>query len=137
MKKNFLLVISIVELLLLILVGILSNKGVFRFSKAMEKDWLGTLSGCIVSGVLILAPLLLDHVREEKQSTLPITIGFILSLIYGMVGMYIDFFPETVNSHIILLAMISAVTLVGLKYVFVYYTLLIPFGKWYGNLPDR
>ena len=210
MKKNLLQVISVVELMLLVLVGILSNKiaelfeinqtflwvftlitvtilavitiyksnpasfelsnnfkesirikvtkktvgnilqgiiyypsvlalsmGVFQFSKAMEKDWHGTLSGCIVSGVLIFAPLLLDHVKEEQQSTLPITIGFILSCVYGLIGMYIGLFPEIVSSHIVFLTVITAITLVGVKYVFVYYTLLIPFAKWYKNLPDK
>jgi len=117
--------------------ALLLSTGAFHYSQAMDKDWLGILSGCAVSGLLIFAPLLLDQIKEEQQSIMPITIGFILCVIYGSVGMYIDIFPETVNSHFLLLAMISATTFVGLKYVFAYYTLLIPFGKWYKNLPDK
>lgn len=113
------------------------SKGAFEYSQAMHNDWLWILSGCSVSGVLLFAPLLLDQVKEERQNVLPITIGFILCVIYGAIGLYIDFFPETVNLHFLVLALISAATYVGLKYVFLYYTLIIPFGKWYKTLPDK
>lgn len=113
------------------------SMGAFHYSQVMEKDWLGILSGCVVSGSLLFAPLFFGQVKEEKQSALPITIGFLLSIIYGSVGVYIDFYPETINSHFLLLAMLSATTFVGLKYVFAYYTLIIPFGKWYNTLPEK
>lgn len=128
---------SILEGIIYFPSALLLSVGAFEYSHAIDNDWLGTLSGCAVSGLLLFAPLLLDQVKEEHQSILPITIGFILCVIYGSIGLYIDFFPETVNSHFLILAMISATTFVGLKYVFIYYTLLIPFGKWYKNLPDK
>jgi len=87
--------------------AIILSAGIFQFSQTMEKDWLGILSGCIVSGTLIFAPFLLDHVRAEQQSIFPITIGFILSIFYGGIGMYIDFFPETIKPLFIFLAMVT------------------------------
>jgi hypothetical protein len=133
-KKN---VGSILEGVIYFPSALMLSIGAFHYSQIMDKDWLGILSGSAISGVLLFAPLLLDHVKEENQSVLPITIGFLLSVIYGSVGMYLDFFPKTIDENFVFLAIISAITFVGLKYVFVYYTILTWFGKWYQTLPEE
>ena len=116
--------------------AIILSKGAFVYSKAIDDNWLGILSGSAVTGVLIFALFFLGYIREEKQSILPLTIGFLFSLVYGAIGIYIGLFPEFFNSNIFLLAMISATTFVGLKYVFLYYTFFTWFGKWYKGLPE-
>jgi len=116
--------------------ALMLSTGAFAYSRAIDKDWLGVLSGSAVSGTLLFALVILSHIKKEKQSILPFTIGFLLSSVYASIGVYIDIFPEFFVSNIFLLAMISAVTFVGLKYVYLYYTLFTWFEKWYKGLPD-
>src|SRR5215213_306454 len=60
--------------------ALMLSRGAFQYSQIIDKDWLAILSGSAVSGVLLFAPFFLEHVKEEKQSILPITIGFLLSV---------------------------------------------------------
>ena len=116
--------------------ALMLSTGAFAFSRAIDTDWLGILSGSVVSGTLIFAFLFLDRIKEEKQNILPFAMGLLLSSLYAAIGMYIDAFPEFFDSNLFLLAMISAVTFVGLKYVYLYYTFFTWFEKWYKSLPE-
>jgi len=117
--------------------SLLISTGAFQLAKTINNDWLGTLSGIGVSGTIILAPLLFENIKEENLPTWPFTIAYFLSVVYSGVGYYLFFYPEIFPKIILVCVMISATTLVGLKYVYAYYTIIVSFGNWYKKLPDN
>lgn len=116
--------------------ALLMSKGAFAYSLAIDNDWLGILSGSAISGTLLFTPLFLNLAKEERQNIIPLTIGFLLSAVYGTIGLYIDLSPKFFDSNLFTLAMLSAATFVGLKYVYLYYTFFAWFDKWFKQLPE-
>ena len=111
--------------------------GAFKLAKVLERGWLWIASGSVVSITLLLAPWFADYFKNNKAKLWPFALGFGLSLIYGVTGLLLLYSPKSFDNNIIIFALIGAIVLVGLKFVYMYYLMETTLKKWYQNLPDQ
>ena len=117
--------------------ALLFSRGSFQLAKTIDPDWIGILPGISVSVTILFAPLLFDNAKTQGLQTWPYVSGFLLSLIYGGVGYYLILYPDTYQAYLFGYIFISALTMVVLKYVYLYYIFITTFDTWYKQLPDN
>ena len=117
--------------------ALLFSRGAFQLAKTIDPDWIGTLPGISVSITILFAPLLFDNVKTQGLKTWPDASGFLLSLVYSGVGYYLLVFPDTYKPYLFGYIFISALTMVVLKYIYLYYIFITTFDTWYKQLPNN
>ena len=99
---------------------LLFSRGAFQLAKTIVPDWIGILPGISVSITILFAPLLFDNAKTQGLRTWPFASAFLLSLVYGGVGYYLIIYPETYKAYLFSYIFISALTMVVLKYAYLY-----------------
>lgn len=111
--------------------------GGFHLSEELDRGLLALLSGIAVSGTLFAYPIFREQAIEEGHKMLPLLIAWILSVIYGGAGFLLLSMPDLLEPHLLIFIMISAITMTGLKYAYIFHLIETVFDPWYKNLPEN
>ncbi|MFZ5877779.1 MAG: hypothetical protein ACOY0R_00250, partial [Chloroflexota bacterium] len=130
------LVSRIIIGILYIPASLILSQGAFQLAQMIDQDWLGIISGISISSTIIFAPILIQNAKEENLLTWPFMVGFLFSLIFSGTGYYLIVYPESFKNMFLFYVAISVMTMVALKYVYLYYTFYTAFDKWYKKLPE-
>ena len=115
----------------------LFSGGAFHLAKELESGWTAWLPGMAVSGTLFAYPLFHDLAVRQNHKVLPIFIAWILSVIYGGAGFLVLLSPSLLKTHLLVFIWITAITMTGLKYAYIFDLIDTVFGPWYKKLPEN
>ena len=116
--------------------ALMFSGGAFHLSKELESGWLALLPGIAVSGTLFAYPLFHNLAVQQDHKVFPVLIAWILSVIYGGAGFLILALPNLFETHLLVFIWISAITMTGLKYAYIFDLLDTVIGPWYKKLPE-
>jgi hypothetical protein len=111
--------------------------GAFYLSGELDRDWTALLSWLAVSMTLFAYPAFRRQALERGHKLLPLQIAWFLSLIYGGAGWLLIHLPHLLTQHLLVFAMISALTLTGLKYTYMFHLMEAVVDPWYKKLPEQ
>ncbi len=117
--------------------AILVSSGAFHLAKELESGWSALLPGIAVSGTIFSYPLFRDLAVQQSHTVLPVFIAWIFSLIYGGAGFLVLLFPNLLETHLLGLIWITAITMTGLKYAYIFELLDTVVSPWYKRLPEN
>lgn len=115
----------------------LFSGGAFHLAKELESGWTALLPGIAVSGTLFAYPLFHDLAVQQNHKVLPVFIAWVLSVIYGGAGFLVLLSPNLLETHLLVLIWITAITMTGLKYAYIFDLLDTVFSPWYRKLPEN
>jgi hypothetical protein len=115
----------------------LFSTGAFHLAKELESGWSALLPGIAVSATLFAYPLFHDLAVQQNNKILPVFIAWILSAIYGGAGFFVLLSPNLLNTHLLVFISITAITMTGLKYAYIFELLDTVVGPWYKKLPEN
>ena len=114
----------------------LFSGGAFHLARELESGWTALLPGIAVSGTLFAYPLFRDLAAHQNHKILPVFIAWILSAIYGGAGFLVLLLPNLLKTDLLVFIWITAITMTGLKYAYVFELLDTVVGPWYKRLPE-
>jgi hypothetical protein len=117
--------------------AILVSSGAFHLAKELESGWTALLPGIAVSGTIFAYPLFHDLAVQQKHRLFPVFIAWVLSLIYGGTGFLVLLFQNLLDTHLLVLLWVTAITMTGLKYAYVFELLDTVVSPWYRKLPKN
>jgi len=117
--------------------AILVSSGAFHLAKELESGWTALLPSIAVSGTIFAYPFFHDLALEQRHKVLPVFIAWLLSLIYGGTGFLVLLFPSLLETHLLVLIWITAITMIGLKYAYIFELLDSVASPWYKRLPEN
>ncbi len=117
--------------------ALMLSGGAFYLSKELDENWPALLPSIAVSATLLAFPTFREQAVEQGHKILPLLIAWILSVIYGMVGFLLLLTPELLETHLLVFIMVSATTMTGLKYAYIFHLIEIVFEPWFKKLPEN
>jgi hypothetical protein len=115
--------------------AIFISSGAFHLAKELESGWSALLPGIAVSGTIFAYPLFHDLAVQQNHKVLPVFIAWILSIIYGGAGFLV--LLNLLETHSLVLLWITAITMTGLKYAYIFELLDTVVSPWYRRLPEN
>jgi hypothetical protein len=117
--------------------ALMLSLGAFHLSKELESGWLSWLPGIAVSGTLFSYPVFREQALIQGNKLLPLFIAWFLSLIYGGTGFFSLLNPSLFLPYILVFITISAITMTGLKYAYMFHIFETVFDPWFKKLPEK
>jgi hypothetical protein len=113
------------------------SAGAFHLSQELEREWTALLPFFMVSVTLLAYPTFRQQALNQGHKLLPLQVAWFLSVIYGGAGWLLLSMPHLFAQHLFIFAMISAATLTGLKYAYMFHLMEAVIDPWYKKLPEK
>ena len=111
--------------------------GAYNLSELLERGFLVWLSTIAVSGTIFAWPVFRQQARAEGRKFTAILIAWLLSLVYGGAGWMLVVLPDLFKTYWLVFVTISAVTMTGLKYAYIFDLVINYFDPWFQKLPAK